>query len=231
MKNILTYYQNIVKNNIVAQFEKALPPVEGEIRHYKDGDYKFTQGKWKKVKQQEEVKKEDKNDIFLSLISSILIENGFNKEDFKLELKKMRMGGRDEVFLLTFEKDIERKKQNKVSNLLKKLKIGHAPVMFSDLEQSKIYILKDENKKKEEKEINKEEGLKGLERFKLKDEQELKNLFDFLIKEEEEENPDKGKFSKQEKQDLYNNIKQRLIEDKDLKTREDVYETIRTSIQ
>lgn len=137
---------------------------------------------------------------------------------------------KDKVFLLIFEKDIERKKQNKVSNLLKKLKISHSPVMFSTSEQSKIYIFKDENKKNKKKEINKEEGLKGLERFKLKDETELKNLFNFLIK-EEEENSDKNKFSKQEKQDLYNKIKQRLIEDKDLKNRDDIYETIKIFIQ
>lgn len=29
--------------------EKALPPVEGEVRKYKDGDYKFINGKWKKL--------------------------------------------------------------------------------------------------------------------------------------------------------------------------------------
>ena len=34
--------------------EKALPPVEGEVRKYKDGDYKFISGKWKKLKQGEE---------------------------------------------------------------------------------------------------------------------------------------------------------------------------------
>jgi len=49
--------------NLQDCLEKALPPVEGEIRHYKDGDYKFIQGKWKKVKQQEETKKEDKKYI------------------------------------------------------------------------------------------------------------------------------------------------------------------------
>jgi hypothetical protein len=29
--------------------EKALPPVEGEVHKYKDGDYKFINGKWKKL--------------------------------------------------------------------------------------------------------------------------------------------------------------------------------------
>lgn len=33
-----------------------LPPVEGEVRKYKDGDYKFVDGHWQKIKQQEETK-------------------------------------------------------------------------------------------------------------------------------------------------------------------------------
>jgi hypothetical protein len=35
--------------------EKALPPVEGEVRKYKDGDYKFINGKWKKIKQEQKI--------------------------------------------------------------------------------------------------------------------------------------------------------------------------------
>jgi hypothetical protein len=45
--------KNIVANNINESFEKALSPVEGEVRKYKDGDYKFTSGKWEKLKQEE----------------------------------------------------------------------------------------------------------------------------------------------------------------------------------
>ena len=35
-------------------FIKAEKPIEGEIREYKDGSYKFIAGHWKKIKPQEE---------------------------------------------------------------------------------------------------------------------------------------------------------------------------------
>lgn len=48
--------------NLQECLEKALPPIEGEVRKYKDGDYKFTSGKWKKLKQGEEKAEEDKKE-------------------------------------------------------------------------------------------------------------------------------------------------------------------------
>lgn len=39
----------IIFNNFNNYFEKADQPSEGEVRHWKDGDYKFEEGHWKKV--------------------------------------------------------------------------------------------------------------------------------------------------------------------------------------
>lgn len=39
---------------------KSIKPQEGEIRNWKDGDYKFEGGKWKKVKLEGEEKKEER---------------------------------------------------------------------------------------------------------------------------------------------------------------------------
>ena len=56
--------KQIFNQNIENSFEKAvLPPKEGEVRKYKDGDYKFSSGHWKKVKQSEEKKVENKSEV------------------------------------------------------------------------------------------------------------------------------------------------------------------------
>lgn len=44
----LDNYQEQQKQNIMKSFEKGEQPREGEVRHWKDGDYKFEDGHWKK---------------------------------------------------------------------------------------------------------------------------------------------------------------------------------------
>lgn len=46
--------RQIILNNF---FEKALPPYEGEIRDWKDGSYKFENGRWGKIRIKEEPQK------------------------------------------------------------------------------------------------------------------------------------------------------------------------------
>lgn len=56
--NLIKHKQSIIQN-IEDNFEKGQPLIEGEIKHYKDGDYKVEGGKLRKIKQGE-VKPEEK---------------------------------------------------------------------------------------------------------------------------------------------------------------------------
>ena len=82
----LNKIQSTINNNIINSFEKAvLPPKEGEVRKYKDGDYKFSGGHWKKVKQSEEKKVEKKK-------TSIENIKKYGKEDYET-LQKLYSSG------------------------------------------------------------------------------------------------------------------------------------------
>ena len=74
-------------------------------------------------------------------ISKMLEEAGFDKNDFTLELNKEKMFGKDENLLLSLKDDVDRRKQDKVSKLLKQKKIYHIPKLFSKNIQSQMHII------------------------------------------------------------------------------------------
>lgn len=85
--------KNIIANNINESFEKALPPVEGEVRKYKDGDYKFTNGKWKKLKQEENKQEENKKvgeEVSKEKIESSKTENSSKTTSFQDKVKNLK---------------------------------------------------------------------------------------------------------------------------------------------
>lgn len=82
--------------NLQDCLEKALPPVEGEIRKYKDGKYKFIDGHWKKLKQ-EDIKK---------------IQNEI-KTNWELRTKEQEQ---DKIILIPDSKDYERAKSAKLQS-------------------------------------------------------------------------------------------------------------------
>jgi RPA family protein len=82
--------------NLQDCLEKALPPVEGEIRKYKDGQYKMINGHWKKLKQ-EDIKK---------------IQNEI-KANWELRTKEQEQ---DKIILIPDSKDYERAKSAKLQS-------------------------------------------------------------------------------------------------------------------
>jgi len=70
-------------------FSKAEIPKEGEIREYKDGDYRFTEGHWKKIKKEEEEKKEKQ------IKNKEPIVELFEKSDMEYPVYKVTIGDKE----------------------------------------------------------------------------------------------------------------------------------------
>jgi hypothetical protein len=66
-------------------FIKAEKPIEGEIREYKDGSYKFIAGHWKKIKPQEEVQPTSLADLGKEVNKTKFLIN--DKVNFKYDNK------------------------------------------------------------------------------------------------------------------------------------------------
>ena len=110
--NLIKHKQSIIQN-IEDCFEKAL--IEGDIKHYKDGDYKVINGQLRKIKPQEEkpIKKHllQKNNLKKLLLLKLLL------------LKLLLLKHQKNKLKINLKKKLKIKKKNNKNQFLKKLKL------------------------------------------------------------------------------------------------------------
>lgn len=82
----LAIHQVNQAKNILRGFQKGEQPREGEIRHWKDGTYKFEQGHWKKQNNKIEQKKEESGEIKAEL---------YDKPDMEYPVYKVTINKKD----------------------------------------------------------------------------------------------------------------------------------------
>lgn len=83
-----------------------LPPVEGEIRHYKDGDYKFINNHWQKIKKEDKLLQSNFISEKLDTITNEKISKKYNLPEGLNEDDLMRSGDLNRLDLINRFRDI-----------------------------------------------------------------------------------------------------------------------------